>query len=80
MKLLQTKFLGVLLLCSSATFAQSLEKIQPPPPPPPPSLAVPKPPLPPPPPVNAELNEIIAPPLPPTPPSPPRESVDSVKL
>ncbi len=70
MKLLHAQFLGVFLLCSAVTFAQSGEKVLPHPPPPP--VEVPAPPIPPAPPVKPNLNETISPPPPPpAPPIPP---------
>lgn len=69
MKSLHTKFLGVFLLFSSATFAQSEKQVLPPPPPAPPA-AIPAPPAPPTLPAKAALNKEI-PAMPPPPPPPP---------
>ena len=67
MKLLHTGFLGILLLCSTITFAQSGKKAPPPPPPPP--VAVPVPPAPPLPPTKADFEKPVSPPPPPPAPS-----------
>lgn len=67
MKSLQTRFIGVFLLFTSTTFAQSEKNFLPPPPPPP--ITLPAPPKPPLPPAEPQVTKLI-PPAPPPPPLP----------